>query len=422
MGNMAPRRNISDLKSLITALIFTLVLLMVQNTALAQNKEKKSFDNNPDILRGTELADAYAWGEYEINTNTNYTGDPFIIRYADFQYEQNKANWALKPAWNILAKESGGKIIIKPYWGNSLHAFRDGFSSVEAGISHSSLCSSSYSPKSFDLTRVWGLPFLELNSTVGARVYEELYPKYFKQEYERHGVYFGHTMMTSPTHIYSKDFAIRTLEDLRGKKIGVSGGDESQIIKALGGVPILLSNQDRYTAYQRGTVDAVLLNDVAFTVGGLAEIGGRKYKTELSLTINPLEFCINKEKFDGFPYDLKEIFYNWSRRIGQILQQLFWERQRIQNALPKLENSDFEVIHLSPSELLRWKEATKPIIDNFIERNERKGLPVREMLADLKTLSKKYSSMTMNELFQDSINNPVQGIITYSPPSNHKTP
>ncbi len=412
---------VEGMSRLVMSCIFIASLLIVENAALAQNKSKakRIFDNDFGILPGAELAAAYASGETQINTNANYTGEPFIFRYSAFQYEQYKANWAMKPAWNVLARETNGKIKIKPYWGNALHAFGDGFTSVESGISHESLCSSSFSPKSFDLNRVWSLPFIGLTSPVASRVYEDLYPKYFKQEYEKQGVYLGHTMMTSPTHIFSKDFPIRTLEDLRGKKIAVTGGDESKIIKALGGVPILLGTQDRYTAYQRGTVDAILTNDVAFTVGGLAEIGTRNYKTVLSLTITPLEACVNREMFDSMPLELKDIFYNWNRRFSQMLQQLFWERQRVQQALPTLEDRGFEVIHLSPSELARWKVATQPIVDDFIERNERKGLPVRELLADLKTLSERFSSMTMNEIFQDASEYPVQGIITYSNPTKN---
>lgn len=148
MENMTAKRITDGLDSLFVSLIFTLSLMMMQNAASAQDKGKSVFDNGLGILPGAELADAYVSGEYKINTDTNYVGEPFIIRYADFQYEQSKANWALKPAWEVLERETNGKIKIKPYWGNSLHAFRDGFSSVEAGISHESLCSSSYSRKS----------------------------------------------------------------------------------------------------------------------------------------------------------------------------------------------------------------------------------------------------------------------------------
>src|SRR3546814_17593714 len=72
----------------------------------------------------------------------------------------------------------------------------------------------------------------------------------------------GGIRSTTPYAYFSKK-PIRTMEDLDGMKVRSGGGIHASVQEHLGAVPISMSSGEFYTAFQRGIIDAVSLNDAA---------------------------------------------------------------------------------------------------------------------------------------------------------------
>lgn len=72
---------------------------------------------------------------------------------------------------------------------------------------------------------------------------------------------------------YTKDKAIRTPEDLKGLKIRVQDmKSQTDMLKALGGIPVTMSYGDVYTSLQTGIIDGAESNETALTTGKHGEI------------------------------------------------------------------------------------------------------------------------------------------------------
>ena len=72
---------------------------------------------------------------------------------------------------------------------------------------------------------------------------------------------------------YTKDKAIRTPEDLKGLKIRVQDmKSQTDMLKALGGIPVAMSYGDVYTSLQTGIIDGTENNETALTTGKHGEI------------------------------------------------------------------------------------------------------------------------------------------------------
>src|SRR3546814_10505796 len=119
----------------------------------------------------------------------------------------------------------------------------DCLTAVRDGISDLSHCDVAYQPTSFNLMHATALAGIFPDAVVGSAVATAIYPKYFKEEYEAMGVYLGRTPMTPPYNIVTKE-PVRTLEDLRGMKVRVVGGLQSDIIEAAGAVPTFGATPD----------------------------------------------------------------------------------------------------------------------------------------------------------------------------------
>lgn len=72
---------------------------------------------------------------------------------------------------------------------------------------------------------------------------------------------------------YTKDKAIRTPADLKGLKIRVQDmKSQTDMMKALGGIPVAMAYGDVYTSLQTGIIDGTENNETALTTGKHGEI------------------------------------------------------------------------------------------------------------------------------------------------------
>lgn len=312
----------------------------------------------------------------------------------------------LDPWTEMVEKESNGKIRVEKYYGGVLHSAKDGFKAAVNDITDFTPAYTMYQAGSFQLHHVLGLPFAFPNAVVASRVAEELYPKYFKKEYEAMGVYLANYSVTGAYNLFSKK-PVRTIEDLKGMKIRSSGGSGTTMIKALGGAPVTTPAPEAYAAFQRGVVDGVAFYDTGAIGYRIHEVA--KYETELKLNNSPLAYAFNRKTFDSYPQEVKHFMYTMLRRLNQMSGNGFDEHDALSRKV--IEEKGIKVITPPPEELARWKAAVEPMWEEFITENEAKGLPARQLVADLRALTKKYENWTPQQLMQLAKENPVHGII-----------
>jgi TRAP-type C4-dicarboxylate transport system substrate-binding protein len=306
----------------------------------------------------------------------------------------------------MVEKETGGKIIIQLYLGGVLHGAKDGFKACVSDITDIAPAYTMYQAGSFHLPHVLDLPFAFSSSSLASKVNEQLYPKYFKPEFEKMGVYLANYMANGAYNLISKK-PVRKLEDLKGIKIRSAGGISSKIIKKLGAVPVQVPANEQYQAFQRGIVDSVLFYDAGIVSYRLHEVG--KYLTPIKVNVTASSYALNRKTFDLLPPDLKRAFYNLQRRFTQMSGEGIDAEDAAARKL--MIQSGIEVIPLSLQELERWQAALEPLWDEFIAENEALGLPARELVKELRSRSQKYSSWTPEQLMKEVIEHPVPGII-----------
>jgi TRAP-type C4-dicarboxylate transport system substrate-binding protein len=336
-----------------------------------------------------------------------YTGPPITIRFSSFWTKAMPVAEVGDLSAKMLEKESNGKLIIKPYYSNVLHDSQSGFKALVEGISDMTHTYVQWSPGSFRILNGTSLPVSLPNSAVGSLVLEELYPKHFKAEFEKMGIYMGFMNMTPP-HILLTKKPVRTLEDLKGLKIFSGGGIFGELTKALGAVPVMLMPSEFYDAFSKGVVDGFLGHDAFMTNFRVYEMG--KFRTEVRLISNSMEYAVSKKFFDGLPSDLKVILYNWFQKHNQVLSQLYFDKEAIR-ARVQMKQTGIETITLPPQELERWKAAVLPVTEKFLKENEAFGAKL--FYNDLQAFTKKYSPLTADEIMKRTIENPTQGIINF---------
>ena len=337
------------------------------------------------------------------------TEEPFTLRYTSHVPRSHGLyTRAFVPFAELVERETQGRLRLEPFTDRLLHGPIDGFKAAVTGITDYTHACITYQPGSFKLLHAPQLPFLFPSPQVASLVVEELYPQYFKTEYERMGVYLAHCDCTSPYNLISKT-PIRRLEHLQGIKVRVTGGLTAEIFRELGAVPVTIAAAEVYPAFQRGVVDAVTLAVSDIVSYRLHEIG--RYYTRVDINVILLHYCLSRRTFDALPADLQAKFYRLLRIRSQLAVQNYYSGPGHERALTALREADVETFELEEDELARWRDRVTPLKERYIAQHEAEGLPARAVVADMEALAAEYASLSNNQFNDRVTNSPIQRII-----------
>lgn len=369
---------------------------LVPNTALAQTAPTSA--TKPLIEK---------WLDGEVKAKqppVTYNGAPITLRFSTFL-----PNFPLyERAFKRLEADTNGKLIIRPYWGNSLaNAQRGAFESISSGIADFGNCYSAFSPGGFKLTPGLAMPFLFESASRATHAAMKIYPKHLKQEYEAKNVYLFRIVMTRPSNLLTIKEPIERLEQLQGKRVLSSGTLINEYIKALGAAPTALQVSELYSGFQSGVIDTAANHDAAMALFRLIEIG--KHHTTADLWPSAFEHCMNKGKFDGLPADLKQIFYHWAQLLNHAEATMYYDREA-DAARRSMEQRGVRMVRLPDAERARWNKQLQPVVDNFVSSNGNAGAALVKSMKDQAELVRQLSD---DDIARELLDAPIPGVVSF---------
>jgi TRAP-type C4-dicarboxylate transport system substrate-binding protein len=326
-----------------------------------------------------------------------YDGEPITLRFSSFLSPAIKlVSDVWEPAIKRLEAESDGKIVVKTYWGGTLHGLREGFQAVREGVTDFTHCMTAFDPGHFDIFNALTIPFVFRDATVATMVSHAVYPEYLKQEYEARGVLLAHVTMTPPYNILTKK-PVASPAEFDGMKVRIGGGLQSKVIASLGGVPVNISSRELFTGFQTGVIDGVVFHDAAFVSFRAADVG--KYKTQLGLLNNSAEYCLSKKFYQGLPDDLKPVLARWMQVLAVAEAQLYYDGFGA-NARKLMADKGIEVVTPTDAQMAAWKAASQAAVEQYVATMKAKGHKIDALIEDMHALSKKYATMSSVEQMQ----------------------
>jgi len=289
-----------------------------------------------------------------------------------------------------IEKRTGGRVKITVYYGGTLtpaDKCYDGVLQRISDIGHSCLA---YTRGRFPLSGVIDLPLGYQNGVQASRVANAFYKKFQPKEFE--GVKIMYLHAHGPGILHTKT-PVRTLEDLKGKKIRCTGL-AAKVVKALGGTPVAMPMGETYDALSRGIVDGSMAPIESLksykwgeVVKATTEDFGAAYTTAFFV-------AMNRSVWDSLPADIQKIIEQvndeWVDRCGRAWDQGDREGREFVRQLGN------QIISLSREEDARWAAAVRPLLDEYVASMREKGLPGEEALKFCLEQLKKEKGPTTN--------------------------
>jgi TRAP-type transport system periplasmic protein len=169
---------------------------------------------------------------------------------------------------------------------------------------------------------------------------------------------------------------VKTLEDLKGLKVRATG-QMSEVIKALGAIPVPLEMGDVYDSLRRNVIEGVTVDLSTLKYWKFADV--TKYVTadwQLG-TGYTFYFVMNKNKWNALPADVKKV-------MSQVASEAFEKQAVLWNSMD-IEGRDVfkaaggQIIDLSDAEAAKWIKAVQPIFGAYKKNMVSKGFKEAEV-------------------------------------------
>ena len=247
------------------------------------------------------------------------------------------------------------------------------------GIAHVTLVGIPYTPGRFPMSEVVNLPVTgEMSSEIFAKAFWELYKKgYFDEEFK--DVKVCSLAGSSPYDLHmSKGRDVLRFSDIKGKKIRASGAVHTDIVKALGGIPLGMAAPEIPIAMQKGTIDGAFLGWSFLKAFRTEQIVASV--TEIGASSIYFATVMNKKVYNDMPGDIKAIIDELGPKYTAISGRAF--DKDMQDGRDLLKGAGGKVYKLSDADMEEVGKALAPLWKKWIEEKEVKGLPGKKIVDD----------------------------------------
>jgi len=290
-------------------------------------------------------------------------------------------------AWaKEIQDRSKGKIKIQIFTGGSLTPAPQIYDGVVKGISDFGLSVFAYSPGRFPVMAAVDNPFGYPNAFVATRLINELNRKFKPKELS--DVHVCYLFAHGPGLLHTVSKPVHTLEDVAGLKIR-STGTSQLIVRALGAVPVAMSQGETYDALKKNIVDGTLVPVEALEGFKQAEV--LKYTTlDYSAAYSQGFFVVmNLKKWNSLPPDLQKIITDISKKYEDITAKAWGDSD--ESGWKFALKLGHVFIKLSDAESAKFKDAMKPVFDEYIKQANEKGVDGEAVFKAAKEMVAKYS-------------------------------
>jgi TRAP-type C4-dicarboxylate transport system substrate-binding protein len=289
-------------------------------------------------------------------------------------------DWADK-----FTKAAGGKYAMKVFPGGVLAVSLDQMNAIRTGaIDLGDAATNFYAPD--DATfGVMDVPFLlesfDAQVAFGKKILpilDDIAQKKFNQKLLLTGVY-GHK------DVYSVSKPVKTLADWKGLLVSINTGIESDMVKALGGAPVLIDWVDEIPSLQKGLINAGIISALA----GLYPMHYAdvcKYYTYAYMKGGLQFIAINLDIWKAMPKDMQDLLISTGQDYANAMNAFFKEGEE-GSWLQGIQDQGMTVYTLPTAERNNWIAATKQVSDNYWA-----GLP-----SDITAKMKEYADQANKE-------------------------
>jgi TRAP-type transport system periplasmic protein len=271
-----------------------------------------------------------------------------------------------------VREATGGTVNIEIHAGGALAPAPQVYENVVAGAQDIGWTMPGYTPGRFPITQIMEAPFVFSNAQEGTEVAWELWQEFddFQNEFSDVQVLSLWTMDTGD--LFTRDTPVESLEDLAGLTIRSPAPLQSQALEAMGASAVSLPGPEIHDSVERGVIDGYKVANSATRVFDLGASTG--YRTACNCYTGAFVLVMNQGSWDQLSPAQQDAIneltgYDLGARLAERHQSAADEV-----AAEYWPDNGVETIELSDAEVDRWRDAVRPVFEQWISEREAEGV------------------------------------------------
>lgn len=257
---------------------------------------------------------------------------------------------------------------------------RKQYAQLARGITDFSWGVLSYTPGRFALSETLTLPFVASNNKAASRAMTKLKSKYPALAKETGDIHLFAIFAAGPYQLHLKK-PIKSVADLSGLRVRVSGGPLSSSVRALGGDVAALPMPRVYENLQKGVINGLFGTNAGLVAFKLNEVTTYHVMTRISVPV--LFTGLSKKYYNKLSADQKKrIDTELAGPDAAARYASCWDKvDKIGLGLARKRGNTIRELTADEKNALGKK--LNPVIENHLAGLEKKGLPARALYKDL---------------------------------------
>ena len=298
----------------------------------------------------------------------------------------------LKPWAENVEKASNGRIKVEHYDAMALGGRPpELYDQARDGVVDIIMTVTGYTPGRFLKSEVFELPFMMRGSIATSKAFWEFTEQELQNEEYKDVKVLG-AWVHGPGVIHSAE-PVNKLEDMAGKKVRGPTRVINDLLKEVGAIPVGMPLPAIPESLSKGVIEGTVIPWEVTPSIKLTELV--KNHTEFSgdevLYTATIVMVMNKDRYNSLPDDLKAII---DAESGMKLSEMA-AREMLDGDAPGREiavKAGNNIITLDEAEVARWKEASKPVVDHWVESVKERGIDGNAVIEKAKALIDKYQT------------------------------
>jgi len=274
-----------------------------------------------------------------------------------------------------VTKATNGRIKFKNFWGGSLVTMGEETDALESGsIDIACTCTCFYPTDMLMNNIYWGMFFIPGKSGMQVKIFQKLrkeFPQIY-QEVEKHNCKLLFMSAVDTYGLFTKK-PLKSIADLKGKKISGIGRYHPRFFKPIGCELISMHVADRYNALATGVIDGDFLPLLFTKPYRYWEVA--KYRVLVDSGGNhAMPHCISMNAWNKLSSEDQEIFMKAGREMET--ESAKWCDEEVSRFLQELkEQHGVQTVSFPFEEKIKWCDAIGDILWDYARDLEKAGLP-----------------------------------------------
>lgn len=301
-----------------------------------------------------------------------------IFASSHYQWSEN-----LKVFSEAVTKATGGAIQFEAYHAGQIS--KEGVGPLNSGLADIAMIPPSYEPAKLPLSAVVELPGFYSTSCEATAKWWNIAKDggpLNNAEYKPLGIKVLYGNVLPPYYVVTSKKKVTSLEELAGLKIRANGGAHDKTVRALGAVPVRVTQPELYDALTRGTIDGGFW-PVGATRNGSLETAFHHAVLDTKTGGASIVIGMSQKAWDSLSAEHKAV----------VTKAAAETQQHLCSYVDKMESSEVAVLakdhnwiftRLSADESARWNARLSPVPAAWAKEMDSTGRPGSAMLEAFK--------------------------------------